>query len=203
MPLLLATHSPGKLLELARLAPRLTAVRGLADLGITAVAPEEHATFEENARQKATFYRDLVGLPTLADDSGLCVDAIDGAPGVHSARYLEGTSQEEKNALLCATVAATGQEPTARFVCALALAMPNEVITVRGGIEGLIVTAPRGRAGFGYDPVFLLRELDRTFAELDDDEKDAWSHRARAIRALTLLLEARPEISALLLAPWP
>lgn len=187
MRLLYATHSRGKLAELARLAPALARdARLLGDVGISDVAPEEGATFLENAVAKARYYGERAGMAALADDSGLCIDALLGAPGVHTARYLPELTQEERNARLAATIGRRPEgERGASFVCVLALYRPDaELLAATGEVRGEIAPDARGSGGFGYDPVFLVPSLGRTFAELAGEEKDRWSHRGRALRAL-------------------
>lgn len=219
-PLLLATRSAGKLRELsALLAGAGIAAETLTDAGLTE-SPEEdqlevHATFAENALAKARWFAERSGRVVLADDSGLCVDALDGRPGVHSKRWsgrtdLEGEALDaENNRLLLAALedaAARGRpERTARYVCAAACAWPSgvpgtEAVTGRGGTGfttigesvGLILRTPRGAGGFGYDPWFASTPLGgRTFAEVTREEKAAVSHRGAAFRALLAELPAR------------
>lgn len=145
---------------------------------------EDAETFAENAAHKALEYARWSGLMTVADDSGLCVDALDGRPGVYSARYAGGDRSTE--ALCRKLLGELGNlEParrTARFRCAIALATPARVeFTVEGSVEGRITEAMRGTHGFGYDPVFLYEPAGRTFAELAPDEKNGVSHRGRAL----------------------
>lgn len=191
--LVLATTNPGKVAEFrALLGSHLDLSRvTLAtprELGLT-LAPiaETGGTFAENARIKAVALARAADCVALADDSGLCVDALEGAPGLHSARWAgEATSEADRTALLLERLAAVpGAKRTARFVCAVALAFPDgRVFAEEGACEGVISDAPRGSQGFGYDPVFLIPDLGRTFAELNAAEKDAISHRAQALGAL-------------------
>jgi len=133
----------------------------------------------------------LLGVPALADDSGLEVDALGGAPGVRSARYAEGSDRDRWEKLLAALEDVPQERRQARFVCAMALAAPGrETVVVRGTCEGEILRAPSGEGGFGYDPVFLPRGQSRTMAELHRDEKGAISHRGRALRAIEAQLAA-------------
>jgi XTP/dITP diphosphohydrolase len=170
--------------------------------GLTIV--EDGKTFRDNAVKKATLVAAATMMLTLADDSGLEVDAIDGAPGVHSARYAHDRATDaENNAHLLAALDAlehTGLmerlvEPTykARFRCVLAIVDPythdGEARTAEGVCEGAITRTPRGSGGFGYDPLFLVKGTDKTMAELPPDEKNAVSHRARAVLALRPLLQ--------------
>jgi XTP/dITP diphosphohydrolase len=193
MKLLIATHNPGKLREYADL---------LAGLPLTLVSPdalsidldvtESGATYLENARLKAAAYSRTSGLLTLADDSGLEVDILDGAPGVHSARYASGDDADRISALLRALDAsgAAPQERSAHFRCVIVLTDPNgEMWSTTGECAGMIISSPRGSEGFGYDPVFLFPDLGRTMAELQPKEKNRISHRARAALALRPILD--------------
>ncbi len=170
---------------------RLPAVQLLTWNAVSAdpmpLAPETGDTFEDNAAQKARFYAELVGLPALADDSGLVVDALDGQPGVHSARWMgETTPYEVKNARLLELLASVPTAArTARFVCVAALALPGgEVKLARGEHVGRIAEQVAGGGGFGYDPVFFSDELRATFGELPAEAKNRVSHRARAMAAI-------------------
>jgi XTP/dITP diphosphohydrolase len=213
--IVLATKNRGKLRELGALLdePRVQLV-SLAD-----VAPpdfdvdETGSTFEENARLKAEAVATLTGLPALADDSGLEVDALGGRPGVYSKRYAgEDATDAENNARLLEELGAVDEaQRTARFVCVLALAEPTAKgrgeparsaaethLLVRGTCEGHIAPAPRGTAGFGYDPLFIPEALQgRTLGEASAAEKNGLSHRAHAIRALAPALSRWLEARAL------
>lgn len=157
---------------------------------------EDAPTFEGNARKKAMVVANALALPTIADDSGLEVDVLDGAPGVRSARYAgEGATDAENNRKLLTTIGAHGglAPHAARFHCVLVLhdpVTPLSPLVAHGTCEGEITTNARGAFGFGYDPIFLVRELggQKTMAELSDEEKNAISHRAKAARALAPLL---------------
>jgi XTP/dITP diphosphohydrolase len=191
---LLATTNPGKVREFARLLGDM-AVRwvSLADLPGAPEVQEDGATYAENALHKATALAAWSGMVTLADDSGLEVDALEGAPGVQSARYA-GLPQDPAANTAKLLAALDGVPPglrAARFRCVLALVAPDgATLVVDGCCEGVILDAPRGRGGFGYDPVFLFPATGRTFAELSGDEKDRVSHRAQACAALRPLLPA-------------
>lgn len=151
---------------------------------------ETGATFAANARLKAAAGAQLFGAPCLADDSGLCVDALDGRPGVYSARYAP-TNDERIAKLLGELAGVPTDRRGAAFVCAIALVWPDgRVIEVAGRCEGVITEAPRGTGGFGYDPVFLVPALGRTFAELQATEKNRMSHRALAVSRLRAALAA-------------
>ncbi|WP_457637587.1 XTP/dITP diphosphatase [Oceanithermus sp.] len=186
MQVVIATTNPGKYRELREgLAPLGWETRPLADFSVT--MPEETgATFEDNALMKAAFVAQKTGLPALADDSGLMVDALGGEPGVYSARYGGRSSDRERNVYLLERLRGVPlQERTARFVAVLTLAYPDgHVESYRGEVEGLILEAPRGENGFGYDPLFYLPELKMTFAEMPPEEKARHSHRARALEKL-------------------
>jgi XTP/dITP diphosphohydrolase len=201
--LLVATTNAGKLREIrAILAGIDVELRGLADLA-TVDEPEEHgATFEENARAKARHYAGATRLLTVAEDSGLEIDALDGAPGVHSARFA-GDTYAEKFANLFRMLDARGAETsTARFVCALAVADGREVIfEARGTVEGQITRHPRGRHGFGYDPIFFYPPFGKTLAEVSAADKARVSHRGRAFAQLREFLLGRRVSSAADLDP--
>jgi len=183
--LLIATNNRGKLREYATLLAGLPlALVSLADVGISDAVEEDGATFEENARIKARAYCALSGLPTLADDSGLEVDALGGAPGVYSARYAGAGADDAARyrKLLEALKDVPAGRRTARFRCAIALALPDGTeVVAEGSCEGVIGRAPRGQHGFGYDPVFYMPALGLTMAELSPEVKDRVSHRARAL----------------------
>jgi XTP/dITP diphosphohydrolase len=195
MKILLASRNPGKLVELQRM---LVVAGGLQGVGPADVAPfpevpETGATFAENALAKARDAAAASGLPAVADDSGLAVDALNGMPGVLSARWSGRHGDDEGNvALLLAQLedVPDGRRGAA-FVCAAALAVPGGAETVvHGEWRGRIVRAPRGSGGFGYDPIFVPEGERRTSAELSAPEKDAASHRGRALRALLPHLQA-------------
>jgi len=196
--LLLATWNRGKIEEFGELLrPLGLHVVGLDRHPEVALPPETGATFEENARLKAVSAAQLAGLPALADDSGLCVDYLGGAPGVLSARFGGGgLTDHQKCALLLERLAAASDaERGASFHCTLALALPSgEVRCVHGETRGRILRDLRGTSGFGYDPLFLVPELGRTYAELSPGEKHQISHRGRAAAQLPALLEAWPAI---------
>lgn len=192
--LLLATRNAHKTREFAEILGSGFAVNDLADAAELPLVEETGLTFEANAILKAVeasrYFQGLV----VADDSGLEVDALDGAPGIYSARYAGEPATDAANvAKLLRELAECGPGPhSARFRCSLALAQEGSILETFGGvIEGTIVNAPRGRAGFGYDPVFQPQGYDQTFAELSAAEKNRVSHRARAIRSLRTALLAR------------
>jgi XTP/dITP diphosphohydrolase len=161
------------------------AVVGLADVATIPEPEETGGTFAENARLKALYYHQATGLPSVADDSGLEIDALDGAPGVHSARW-EGTDYALKFSRIYALLAErSALGSPARFVCRVALADEGRIVFESEGIiEGRIADQPRGGKGFGYDPIFFYPPLGRTTAELDRDVKATVSHRGKAYAAL-------------------
>ncbi|HMN96173.1 MAG TPA: RdgB/HAM1 family non-canonical purine NTP pyrophosphatase [Phycisphaerales bacterium] len=200
MRILVATTNPGKLRELRE----ILGGEGVEVVGLDALAApppepvEDGGTFEANARIKARGYAAAAGLPALADDSGLEVDALDGAPGVDSAHWTgrdgnRGERDARNNARLLDELAGVpAARRGARFICAMCLASPDGIILAetRGTFEGVIVERPKGEGGFGYDPLLLIPELGRTAAELDPAEKNARSHRGAAARAMAARLRA-------------
>jgi XTP/dITP diphosphohydrolase len=195
--LLVATRSPHKLRELRELLALEDAeMVSLDDLGIVGEPVEDGATFETNARLKARYYGRASGLPTLADDSGLEVDALGGGPGVRTRRYAgEDATDADNNARLLAELEGLGpDERGARYVCVLALALPGERVHVRRGTtRGRIAIRPKGSGGFGYDPIFEPASEPlggRTLGQWSADEKNRISHRSRAARRMAPLLRA-------------
>ena len=206
MRILLATFNPGKLIELRELVdfhaarqqpPLALELVAPAELGMHEPVAETGATYAENARIKAVNYARLAGLTALGDDSGLEVDALDGAPGLHSARYAgHGASDADRRARLLAALAGVPTERrSARFRCVIALATPaGDVQFAEGTVEGRIAEAPAGTGGFGYDPVFYLPEFGCTMAQLPEGVKNTISHRARAVEhAVPLLAQLAAE----------
>ncbi len=185
MELLVATQNPGKMREFeSLLAPLKATLRFPSELGLRVEVPEDGSTYTENARQKALPYARASGLLTLADDSGLEVDALDGAPGIRSARYAPGEDPDRVAALLAQLRGLPKEQRTARFRCVVVIATPaDECHTTEGVCEGLIATEPAGSGGFGYDPVFYLPAHGCTMAQLPQEQKNRISHRARAIDA--------------------
>jgi XTP/dITP diphosphohydrolase len=180
--LLFGTRNPGKLRELRALVGSRFEVVSLQDLGPVPEVEETGETFEANAEAKALAYARSTGLATLADDSGLCVDALGGRPGVHSARYAPGSDANRVEKLLREMRAVSEGRRAAVFRCALCLALPTGWQVLESAeCRGEIAREPRGENGFGYEPVFLVPELGRTMAELSADEKGQISHRARAM----------------------
>ena len=184
--LLLGTRNPGKVIEIKSiLADSGWSFTSLQDFPDVGEAEENFTTFAENAIAKAQFYASATGLCALADDSGLEVAALGGAPGVFSARYAgENATDADRRALLLSELTKTADaDRHARFVAVVAIAHPNgEILNVSEGIcEGSITFAPRGTGGFGYDPLFIPDGYNQTFAELPDTIKNLISHRARAL----------------------
>jgi XTP/dITP diphosphohydrolase len=198
----LATRNAAKLRELARILGAEDSASQDGDEQIRLVGldefpgapdvPETGATFEENALLKARAIADYTGLPAVADDSGLCVDALNGMPGVLSARWAGGHGDDKANLeLVLAQVADVPDTRLgAQFVCAAALVAGGAEWVVTGRVEGRLIRAPRGSGGFGYDPIFLPDGFGQTTAEMTAEAKDAISHRGRAFRALTPFITA-------------
>ena len=183
--LLIATNNAGKTAEIkAILGDFYDEVVSLKDAGILLEVEEDGESFEENAIKKARKAAAVAGCDALADDSGLCVDALDGAPGIYSARYAgENATDAQNNEKLLAALNGM-QDRTARFVCVVALVSGESVTTARGEIEGVITAEPSGNGGFGYDPLFYVPDLGQTFAQIPSDIKNTLSHRARALAVL-------------------
>jgi XTP/dITP diphosphohydrolase len=191
---LLASSNPGKLREYRELAVgSALALDSIPNFRELPAFEESAPTFAENAAGKALHYSRLTGETVLADDSGLVVPALGGAPGVHSARYAgpDATDADCVSKLLRETEGQEGNDRRARFVCVLAIACQGRVLAVVSEfVEGFLAKSPRGTHGFGYDPIFILPELGRTFAESSPEEKNSHSHRGRAFRKLRDLLTA-------------
>jgi XTP/dITP diphosphohydrolase len=189
--LLFGTTNEGKLAELRALVGGGLEVLSLRDVPPPGEVVEDGETFEANARKKARAYAQATGLPALADDSGLCVDALNGGPGVLSARYAPGTDADRVAKLLRALSGVPASQRGAAFHCALCLCLPDgREWTTEGECRGLITEVARGQGGFGFDPVFEVPGLGKTFAELSRDEKGEWSHRGKALRAMLPTLRA-------------
>jgi len=195
--ILVATTNPGKIAELRALLGCDVQWVGLSDFESITEIKEDGATFAENARKKALSYAKAAGLWTIADDSGLVVDALGGAPGVKSARF-SGEKDSDRTLLDHKNMAKVlklledvpKEKRTARFVCHLCLASPERIlIETDGTLEGLIAESQIGKNGFGYDPIFFVPQLNKTVAQLTRDEKNAISHRGNAIRKLKPLLD--------------
>ena len=183
MKFVLASHTKNKLREMQEILGALGVEVVLqSELGLDLEPEENGETFAENALIKARAVMEESGLPAIADDSGLCVDALQGAPGVYSARYGgEGLTDQQRYELVLRGVA--GQFPrTCRFQCAIACCFPEgAVLTAEGKCEGTVAFTPMGEGGFGYDPIFFVPGLKKTFAQLNAEEKNAISHRGKAL----------------------
>jgi XTP/dITP diphosphohydrolase len=195
--LLVATTNQGKFAEVeACLAKLPLKILPLHLLKSWPIVVEDGASFEENALKKAKTLAEYSGLLTVADDSGLEVDALNGAPGIYSSRYSgeEGNDSENNKKLLNELGGVVEEKRTARFVCVLALCDPRspglKYRTVRESCEGRIALTPKGRNGFGYDPVFFYPPFGRTFGEIDREAKASVSHRGKALRRLVEILPA-------------
>jgi len=203
--ILIATTNPGKIAEIRAMSLDLARDRldvniewvGLSDFADIGEIKEDGSTFTENARKKATGYAKATGLWTLADDSGLVIDALGGEPGVKSARF-SGAKDKDRTLLDRKNMAKVlklmqgvpKEKRTARFVCCLCLASPDKIlIETKGTLEGLITEKEIGENGFGYDPIFFVPHLNKTVGQLAAEEKNAISHRGNAIRKLKALLE--------------
>ncbi len=198
MDIVLASRNKKKIEEMRRII-ETSGIAGGEDVNIATPdlfpacgeVEEDGVTFEANALKKARAVAECSGLPAIADDSGLEVDALDGAPGVYSARYAGESADDKANLekVLVELKDVPSEKRGARFVCCIALSLRGEVKTFIGYVEGRIAMEPSGDNGFGYDPVFYPEGHDRTFAEMSDDEKNSMSHRGRALEALQSYLK--------------
>jgi XTP/dITP diphosphohydrolase len=195
--ILIATTNPGKMTELSTMLDMNLVFKGLADFPDLEEVTEDGSTFAANARKKAVGYAKQTGLWTIADDSGLIIDALDGAPGVKSARF-SGAKDKDRTLIDHKNIAKVlellknvpTEKRTARFVCCLCLASPEKVlIETQGALEGVITEREIGTNGFGYDPVFFVPQLNKTVAQLTAEEKNSISHRGNANRKLKPLLK--------------
>jgi len=193
--LLIATRNPGKAREYRQILARLPLEVTYLDVeGVPLQVEETGASFAENAGHKAVCYAEASGMWTWADDSGLEVDALDGGPGIYSARYAgpDASDADRRRKLLNALAGVPWERRTARFRCVVAIARPGaqtEVYTAEGSCDGVIAFGPAGNNGFGYDPVFYLPDCGVTMAQLPSEEKNRISHRGRAACAAEQLLE--------------
>jgi XTP/dITP diphosphohydrolase len=197
--ILLATTNPGKIREIREILGGLPIELVSLDAWSSLAPPDENgATFAENARLKAVYYAAATNLPALAEDSGLEIDALDGAPGVLSARYGGAdTTYPAKFALIYAALRERGETTSeARFVCAAALAQDGRIVfESRGTVEGHIAPAPAGTGGFGYDPIFYYPPFGGTLAEVPQARKGSVSHRGAAFREVRRFLESRKTLA--------
>ena len=197
--LVLASRNRKKIAEMSALLSGTVKeeirILSLDDVGYTGDIEENGATFEENALIKAREASRFSGLTSVADDSGLMVDALNGAPGVYSARFAgeHGNDAANNEKLLSLLENVPDEQRTARFVTVIACVLPHydKPLIAHGSVEGRILRAPRGNSGFGYDPLFYYEPYGKTFAELSAEEKNAVSHRGNALRALSQWLKAR------------
>ena len=193
MRLVLATNNAHKLSEIRQiLGDRFEEILSLRDLGITQDIAETGSTLKENAIIKAATIMKLTGLPTLADDTGLMVDALNGEPGVYSARYAGEQHDDKANVakLLKNLEPYKGKERSAHFVTCMVIAYPNgKIKSVEGRTDGEITTSPSGNNGFGYDPVFYSYDLKKVFAEATPEEKNSVSHRGRALQKIIPIIK--------------
>lgn len=181
--LVLATRNPGKIAEIGDMLKGYSVtVKSLEDFGPIPEVEEDGETFDENAYKKASFTARVLGLPAMADDSGLVVEALDGAPGVRSARFAGADASDGERCRRLLREMAGKSDRAAAFECVISIAVPSgPALTYEGRCEGLIAEAPSGVNGFGYDPIFFYPPLGRTFAELTREEKSRVSHRGRAL----------------------
>lgn len=184
MKLIIASNNKHKIYEIKKmLGSKFSEILSLAEAGIAHETVEDGETFLENAFKKAREIAEISGAASLADDSGICVDALDGAPGVYSARF-SGGDDEDNNRLLLEKLSGKANRG-AHYTCAMALVYPDgKEISAEGYMYGEITDTPRGERGFGYDPLFIPTGENRTVAEMTDEEKNAISHRANALAAI-------------------
>lgn len=192
--LLIATNNQGKVREIKKILDGVYCeILSLKEAGIDVEVVEDGNSFYENARKKAIEISAMADCDVLADDSGLCVDALNGAPGIYSARFAgEDATDEDNNSKLVDLIRKVPQEKRqAKFVCSMVMARAgSELMHVEGEVYGEILTKPRGTGGFGYDPLFYIERYGKTFGELDADVKNAISHRARALAGIREALHA-------------
>lgn len=186
MKLIIASNNSHKVSEIKSiLAGKFSEMLSLSDAGICHETIEDGATFLDNALKKAREICSISGIATLADDSGLCVNSLGGAPGVYSARYSGEDATSEKNNTLLLKNLNGKSDRTAYFLCCIALVYPDgREVTAEGRVYGEITSDYRGSHGFGYDPIFQVKDDTRTLAELSDEEKNAISHRGNALKNL-------------------
>jgi len=184
--LVMATRNPGKAAEIRELLQGFPVeIKSLSDFGPIPEVEEDGDTFDANAYKKASFTARVLGVPAIADDSGIAVDALNGAPGVHSARYGGENASDEDRRRKLLTEMGGRTDRRAAFECVISLAVPSgPALTYEGRCEGVLAEAPAGANGFGYDPIFYYPPLEKTFAELTRAEKSRVSHRGKALREL-------------------
>ena len=184
MKLIIASNNKHKIYEIKKiLSDKFDEVISLSEAGITHETIEDGTTFMENAVKKAREISELSGCPALADDSGICAHALDNAPGIYSARFSGGTDEDNNDLLL--RMLEDKDDKGAHYACAVAIAYPDgKLVTAEGYMYGSIIKERRGERGFGYDPIFVPVGEERTVAEMSDEEKNAISHRGKALEAL-------------------
>jgi len=189
--LVLATHNKGKTLEIKTLLKESPVIiKDLSDFGPIPPVVEDGETFDDNAYKKAHFTSRVLGLPAIADDSGLVVEALNGAPGVYSARFAGENANDEQNYLKLLEQMKEVKNRKAAFECVVSIAIPTgPALTYEAKCEGLITESPSGTSGFGYDPVFFFPPKNKTFAELSLEEKNEVSHRGKAFKELKSEIE--------------
>jgi len=182
--IVLATTNKGKTREIRELlADAPVEIKNLSDFGPIPEVIEDGETFDENAYKKASFTAKVLGYPAIADDSGLCVDALDGAPGVYSARYAGDNASDADNVKKMLTALEDKKNRDAAFKCVISIAVPaGAALTYEGECKGVLTREPKGENGFGYDPLFFYPDFDKTFAQLTSKEKGRVSHRGMALK---------------------
>ncbi len=183
LTIVIATRNPGKTSEIRDLLKDFPIeIKNLDDFGPIPEVVEDGDTFDENAYKKSSFTARILGLPALSDDSGLCVEALDGRPGIYSARYAGENATDEENCVKLLADLKDQKNRNAAFECVISLAVPTGVaLTYEARCEGVILESPVGENGFGYDPVFFYPALNKTFAQLTRKEKSRVSHRGKAL----------------------
>ncbi|MCD6586164.1 MAG: XTP/dITP diphosphatase [Desulfobacteraceae bacterium] len=184
LTLVIATRNPGKTREIRDLLKDFPlTIKNLDDFGPIPEVVEDGDTFDDNAYKKSSFTARILGLPALSDDSGLCVDALDGAPGVYSARYAGENATDQENCEKLLKELAGKQNRNASFKCVISIAVPTgAALTYEGSCDGVILESPRGSNGFGYDPVFFFPDFNQTFAQIPQEKKGRVSHRGKALK---------------------
>ncbi len=186
MKLIIASNNKHKIYEIKKiLGTKFSEILSLSEAGIDHETVEDGNTFDENATKKAREIAKISGCASLADDSGICAHALDGAPGIYSARFSGGHGNDTDNNNLLIEMLKDKDDKGAHYTCAMVLVYPDgREVHADGHLYGRIIDTPRGERGFGYDPIFVADGEGRTVAEMTDDEKNAISHRARALRSL-------------------
>ncbi|MCG8688864.1 MAG: XTP/dITP diphosphatase [Desulfobacterales bacterium] len=185
--IVLATTNQGKTKEMKEILKGYPIeIKNLSDFGPIPEVVEDGDTFDDNAYKKASFTAKVLGFPALADDSGLCVDALDGAPGVYSARYAGENATDADNVAKLLEALKDEENRKAAFQCVISIAVPTgAALTYEGSCEGVLTREPAGDNGFGYDPLFFFPQFNKTFAQLSMEEKAEVSHRGKALKEVT------------------